>query len=59
MRDRVDLGAITMKETPHSLKLEHYRNLTIILFSILSRTLVGESNPFAHMQSVYSIAPVD
>ena len=27
--------------TPYSPKLKHYRNLTIILFSIISKTLVG------------------
>ena len=30
------------KDTPHSQKLEHYRSLTIRLFSVISRTLVGD-----------------
>ena len=30
---------------PHSPKLQHYWNLTIRLFSVISRTLVGEVFP--------------
>ena len=48
--------------TPHSQKLQHYWNLTIRLFSVISRTLVllGEgSYPSAEKQSVYSTAPAD
>ena len=44
--------------TPHSPKLQHYWNLTIRLFSVISRTLVGSrSYPSTEMQSVYSTAP--
>ena len=40
--------------------LQPYLNLTIRLFSVMSRTLVGEgSYPLAEKLSVYSIAPTD
>ena len=46
--------------TPHSPKLQHYWNLTIRLFSVISRTLVGGGGyPSAEVQSVYSTAPAD
>ena len=47
--------------TPHSPKLQHYWNLTITLFSIMCRTIVGEwgSCPSVEKQSVYSTAPAD
>ena len=35
----------------------HYWNLTIKLFSVISRILVEESYPSAEMQPVYSAAP--
>ena len=38
---RVDLGAMAMKGTLHSLKLQHHWNLAIRLFSVISRTLIG------------------
>ena len=42
-----------MKGTPHSPKLQYYSNLTIRLFSAISRTLLsGESYPTAEKQSV-------
>ena len=48
------------KGTPHSPKLQHCWNLTIRLFSVISRTLVrGGAYPPAEKQSVYSTAPVD
>ena len=34
-------------------------SITIRLFSVISRTLVGESYPSAQMQSVYFTAPAD
>ena len=41
-------------------KLQHCWNLTIRLFSVISRTLVGGmSYPSAEKQSVYSTAPAD
>ena len=40
----------------HSPKLQHYWNLTIRLFSVISRTLIGGSYPSAEMQLVYSTA---
>ena len=41
-RARVNLGAMAMKwGTPHSPKLQHHWNLTIRLFSVISRKLVG------------------
>ena len=45
--------------TLHSPKLQHYWNLTLRLFSVISRTLVGESYPSAEMQLVYSMAPAN
>ena len=43
--------------TLHFLKLQHYWNLTIRLFNVISRTFVGRgSYPSAEMQSVYSTA---
>ena len=35
------LGSDDSDGTPHSTKLQHYRNLTIRSFSVISRTLVG------------------
>ena len=52
LRARVDLGAMAMKGSPHSLKLLHYWNLTIRFFSVITWTLVK-------WQSVYSIALAD
>ncbi len=40
-RARVDLGAMAIRGTLHSPKLQNYWNLTIRLFSVISRTLVG------------------
>ena len=40
-------------------KSQHYWNLTMRLFSVTSRTLIGESYPSAEVQSVYSTAPAD
>ena len=46
--------------TSHSPKLLHYWNLTIRLFSVISRTLVGGGYyPSAENQSVYSTAQAD
>ena len=42
---RVDPGVMARKGTPHSPKLKHYWILTIRLFSVISRTLVGEVLP--------------
>ena len=59
-RVRVDLGTRAMRGAPHSPRPQHYWNLTIRLFSVISRTLVrGESYPSSEVQSVYSIAPAD
>ena len=42
------------------LKPHHHWNLTIRLFSVISRTLIGGwSYPSAEVQSVYSTAPTD
>ena len=57
-RARMDMGAIAM----HSPKFQHHCNLTIRLFSVISRTLVecgGGSYSSAEKQSVYSTAPAD
>ena len=57
---RVDLGAMAMKSASHSPKLQHYLNLPIRLFSVISRTIVvGGSYPSAEVRSVYSTAPAD
>ena len=40
LRVRVRLGAMVFKGYPNSPKLQHYKNLTIRLFSVMSRTLV-------------------
>ena len=40
-RARVDLGAMAMKGVLHSPKLQDYSNLTIRLFSVISRILIG------------------
>ena len=46
--------------TMHSPKLQHYWNLTIRLFCVISKTIVGGgSYPSAEKQSVYSIAPAN
>ena len=48
--------------TPHSLKFQHNWNLTIRLFRVISRTLIGEvggSYPSAEKHLVYSTAPAD
>ena len=48
------------RDTPHSPKLQHCWNLTIILFSVISGHLLGGgSYPSAEKQSVYSTAPAD
>ena len=45
----------------HSPKLQHYWNLTIRFFSVISSTLMvgGGSYPFAEVQSMYSTAPAN
>ena len=47
--------------TLYSLKLRHYWNLTIRLFSVIYRTIVGGEGSYlsAEMQSVYSTSPTD
>ena len=42
-RVRVDLGVMAMKKPPHCPKLQHYWNLSIRLFRVISRTLVGDA----------------
>ena len=50
-------GSNGNKEVLHiSQKLQHYKSLTIRLFSVISRTLVGGSYLSAQMQLVYSKA---
>ena len=48
LRARVELKSMAMKGTPHSLKLQRYWNLTIRLFSVTSKTLVGVSLTLLH-----------
>ena len=40
-RAKVDLGAMAMKGYSAFPKLQHHWNLTIRLFSVISRTLIG------------------
>ena len=40
----------------HFQKFQHYRNLTIRLFSVISGHSLEESYSFAEMESVYSTA---
>ena len=58
LRARVDLGAMAIKGTPHSPKLEHYWRLTIRLFSVIPKTLI-EGILHGEVQSVYSTAPTN
>ena len=55
----MDLGGIAMKRYSASPKLQHYWNLTIRWFRVISRTLVGGPYLSAMVQSVYSTAPAD
>ena len=56
----MDLDVIAKMGSPHSPKLQHYWNLTIRLFTVITRTLVKEgSYPSAEVQWVYSIAQAD
>ena len=60
LQAKVGLGAMAIKSTPHSPKLQHYWRLTIRLFHVISRTLImGESYPSAEMQLVYPAAPAE
>ena len=60
LRTRVDLGVMAMKGYSASPKLQHHWNIAIILFSVISRTLVVVgSYPSEEMQSGYSTAPAD
>ena len=59
---RMDPGAMAMKGfSTFPLKLQHYWNLTIRLFSFISRTLVGGGGltPSAEKLLVYSTAQAD
>ena len=55
----MDLGAMAWRYTPYFSNFQHYGNLTIRLFGVISRTLIGEVYFTAEMQSVYSAAPTD
>ena len=58
----VDLGAMAMKGFSEFPKLLYHWNLTIRLFSVICRTLIGGgggSYSSAEVQSVYSTAPVN
>ena len=57
-RVRVDLGAMAMKGCSAFPKPQHQWNLTIRLFSFISRTPIrGRSYPSAEGQSLYASAP--
>ena len=45
LRARVDAGVMASKGYSAFPKAQHYWNITIILFNIISRTLVGGSYP--------------
>ena len=53
---RIGLGVVAMKEYFNFPKAPR---LIIRWFSVIYRTLVGGSHPFAEMQSAYDIAPAD
>ena len=50
---------MAIKGAPHHPKPQHHWNLTIRMFSVISRTLGGVSYPSAEVLSVYSTAPAD
>ena len=54
---RVDLGAIAMKVCSVFPKAPELLYITIRLFSVISRMLIGRSYPSAEVESVYSTAP--
>ena len=57
LRARVYLGVMAIKGYYTFSKVPHYWNLTVRLFSVISRPLVGVgSYTSADMQSVYSAA---
>ena len=58
---RVGLGSMVIRTAPYSPKFLHHWNLTIRLFSVISRTFVGGgvSYPTEEVQLVHSIAPAD
>ena len=43
----------------HSPKFQYHLNLIIVLFTVISRTLIGRSYPAVEVQSMYSTAPAD
>ena len=58
LRAWVELGAMAMKGAPHSPKLQHHWNLTIRLFSVISRTLIrGVSLTSLQRSSRYILQP--
>ena len=59
LRARVDLGAIAIKGYSAFSKAPGLLVLTIGLFSVIFKTLVGESYSSAEKQSVYSTAQGD
>ena len=58
-RARVYLGAMAMKGVLHPPKLQHYWDLTIRQFSVISRTLIGGYFSSVEVQSVYFTTPAD
>ena len=59
LRARVDLGPMAMKEYSAFPKAPALLELTIRLFSVISRTFIGGSDLSSEMQSVYSTAADD
>ena len=59
LRVRVDLRAMALKGTLHSPKLQYYWSLTIRLFSVISRTLVGEVLPLCRDAVGVFYSPAD
>ena len=53
LQARVDLEAMAMRGTQHSTKLQRYWSLTMRLFCVINRTLIGlgGSYPSAEMLS--------
>ena len=53
----MDLAVMAMKEYSAFPKARAYWSLTIGLFKVMSKTLVGEVLPSAEMQLMYSTTP--
>ena len=55
---RVGQGAMAIKDYSGFPKLQQYWNLTIRLFSVMSKTFVGDGYPFAEMLHILQPQPI-